>query len=33
MLAVAIVAVATVAALVLRDTLAPTNLAMIYWWI
>jgi two-component system sensor histidine kinase KdpD len=30
MLAAAIVAIATVAALVLRDTLAPTNLAMIY---
>ena len=30
MLAVAIVAIATVASLVLRDALAPTNLAMIY---
>jgi two-component system sensor histidine kinase KdpD len=30
MLAAAIVAIATIAALVLRDTLAPTNLAMLY---
>jgi len=30
MLAVAIVAIATVASLILRDALAPTNLAMIY---
>jgi two-component system sensor histidine kinase KdpD len=30
MLAAAIIAIATIAALVLRDTLAPTNLAMIY---
>src|SRR5205085_7503826 len=30
MLAAAIVVIATVAALILRDTLAPTNLAMLY---